>query len=114
MSRTLQSQLPAIKLCADERKFQKRKNMIQACCDDKFTRAVSECCWNITNGRVSLSPNKMHQLKRHKTLLRKLSDKSVPLKEKRSVIQTGSGFASLLPLLIGPIISGVSSLIKKR
>lgn len=114
MSRTLQGQLPAIKLCADEKKLKKRKNMIHACCDDQFTRAVSECCWNITNGRVPLSPNKIKQLKRHKALLRKLSDKSVPLKQRRSVIQTGSGFASLLPLLIGPIITGVSSLLKKR
>ena len=114
MSRTLRKELPAIKLCGEENKLQKRKKIINACCDNNFTRAVGECCWNITNGRVALSPHKIRQLRKHKTLLRKLSDRSVPVSQKQKVIQTGSGFATLLPLLLGPILAGVSSLIKRK
>ena len=91
MSRTLRKELPAIKLCGEETRLQKRKKMINACCDDSFARAVGECCWNVTNGRVRLSPHKIRQLKRHKALMRKLSDRSVPVSQKRKVIQTGSG-----------------------
>ena len=73
MSRTLHKHFPAIKLCAEENKQNKRKKMIDACCDDNFTKAVSECYWNVTYGRVPLSTHKIQQLKRHKALLRKLS-----------------------------------------
>ena len=114
MSRTLRKELPAIKLCGEENKLQERKKIINACCDNSFTRAVGECCWNITNGRVALSLHKIRQLRKHKTLLRKLSDRSVPVSQKQKVIQAGSGFATLLPLLLGPILAGVSSLIKRK
>ena len=39
--------------------------MIEACCDADFTKAVSECCWNVTHGRAPLSAHKIQQLKRH-------------------------------------------------
>ena len=111
MSRTLHKHFPAIKLCAKEKKFNKRKKMIDACWD---TMAVTECCWNVTHGRASLSSHKIQQLKRHKTLLRKLSNSSIPIKQRKNAIQRGGGFASLLPLLLGPIVEGISRLIKGK
>ena len=77
-----------------------------------FTKAVSECCWNVTHGRAPLSTHEIQQLKRHKALLRKLSNSSIPIKQRKIAIQRGSGFASLLPLLLGPIVAGISRLIK--
>ena len=85
--------------------------MIDVYCDANFTKAVTECCWNVTHGRASLSTHKIQQLKRHKTLLRKLSNSSIPIKQRKNDIQRGSGFASLLPLLLGPIVLGISRLI---
>ena len=82
MSRNLHKHLPAIKLCAEEKKLNKRKKMIDTCCDANFTKAVTECCWNVTHGRAPLSTHKIQQLKRHKALLRKLSNSSIPIKEK--------------------------------
>ena len=114
MSRTLHKHFPAIKLCAEEKKLNKRKKMIEACCDADFTKAVSECCWNVTHGRAPLSAHKIQQLKRHKALLRKLSNSSIPIKQRKIAIQRGSGFASLLPLLLGPIVAGISRLIKGK
>ena len=75
--------------------------MIDACCDPDFTKAVTECC-------------KIQQLKRHKALLRKLSNSSIPIKQRKIAIQRGSGIASLLPLLLGPIVAGISRLIKGK
>ena len=43
--------------------------MIDACGDANFTKAVTECCWNVTHGRAPLSTHKIQQLKRHKALL---------------------------------------------
>ena len=37
--------------------------MIDACCDADFTKAVTECCWNVTHGRAPLSTHKIQQLK---------------------------------------------------
>ena len=63
--------------------------MIDACCDADFTKAVTECCWNVTHGRAPLSTHKIQQLKRHKALLRKLSNSSIPIKQRKIAIQRG-------------------------
>ena len=89
MSRTLHKHSPAIKLCAEEKKLNKQKKMIDACCDADFTKAVTECCWNVTHGRAPLSTHKIQQLKRHKALLRKLSNSSIPIKQRKIAIQRG-------------------------
>ena len=80
----------SIKLCAEEKKLNKRKKMIDACCDANFTKAVTECCWNVMHGRAPLSTHKIQQLKRHKALLRKLSNSSILIKEKKMLFKKGA------------------------
>ena len=77
MSRTIHKQFPAINLCAEESK-NKQKNMNRI-----------ECCWNITHGRAPLLSHYIQQLKRHKALLRKLSNSSIPIKHRKFAIQRG-------------------------
>ena len=86
--------------------------MTDACCDANFTNAVTECCWNITHVRAPVSTHKIQQLKRHKALLRKLSNSSISIKQRKIAIQIVCRFASLLPLLLGRIVAGISRLIK--
>ena len=112
MSKTVISQLPFIKLAAQEKNINKRKRLIKTCCDDNFTKAISECCWNLVNGRVPLSYQKKNRLCKHKRILRELSNKSKNLKLKKKIIQ-GGGFATALPLLIGPVLAGLKVLFKK-
>ena len=112
MSNTVIKQLPVIKFVAQERDIKKRRQLIKACCDNNFIKAIAECCWNIVNGRVRLTHQCKKQLCRHKLILRQLADQKNNLKKKKIVIQ-GGGFASLLPLLIAPVLSGLSSLLKK-
>ena len=88
--------------------------MIDACCDANFTKTVIECCWNVTRGRAPLSTHKIQQLKRNHALLRKLSNSSIPIKQRKIAIQRGSGFVSLLPLLLDPIVAGISRLINGK
>lgn len=112
MSQTLIKQWPAIKLSASEKNISKRKKIIDACCDNDFARAVCECCWNVTNERAPLTNYQKRKLCSHKKLLRLLADKSVSLATKKAAIKSG-GFVSLLPLLIGPVVAALSSIVKK-
>ena len=107
MSRTLHKHFPAIKVCAEEKKLNKK--MIDACCDANFTKAVTECCWNVTYGRAPISTHKIQQL-----TLRKLSDSSIAIQQRKIAIQRESGFATLLPLSLGLIVAGISRLIKGK
>lgn len=112
MSRTLVKQWPSILLSGKEKNTTKRKKLIKACCDTNFVKAIAECCWNIINGRVPLSHKNKQQLGQHKQLLRRLGDKSTPNSKKRTALQSG-GFASLLPLIVGPVASVLASLFKR-
>lgn len=64
---------------------------------------ISECCDNflrgITNGKGK------EELSDHKTVLRKLADKSVPVARKRRILKQKGGFF-LAPLLgvLGPLL----------
>lgn len=112
MSKVVLKHLPAIRIAAATPQVKKRKQLLGAFYDNEFARAISECCWNIVNQRVKLSPSIRQKLCKHKTVLRKISSKSIPLKKKKGLIQSG-GFASVLPFLIGPIISGITSLLRR-
>ena len=112
MSRTLTKQWPAIKFTASENNLSKRRKLIDVCCDNNFTKAICECCWNLLNKRAPLTPYQKRNLSKHKRLLRLLTDKSVSLKTKRVAVKSG-GFAALLPFLIPPVLSALSSIGKK-
>ena len=112
MSKVVIKKLPAIRLAAGTSQKKKRQQILKALCDNDFARAICECCWNVVNKRVKLSPKSQKQLGKHKKILRNISNKSLSLKKKKALIQSG-GFASLLPLLIGPVISGITALLRK-
>ena len=64
--------------------------MIDACCDANFTKAITECCCNVTHGRAPLSSHKIQQLKRHKALLRKLSNSSIHINQRKLLFKAGA------------------------
>ena len=64
------------------------------------------------NQRVKLNPVSRSKLSKHKKLLRDLSNRSTSLKKKGALVQSG-GFASLIPLLIGPVLTGLSTLLRR-
>lgn len=113
MSKVVLKQLPTLRFIAETKDKRKRRQLVSACCDKDFIQAIVECCWNVVNKRVHLSPSVKNNLSKHKQTLRDLSNKSTPTKKKKSLIQSG-GFASVLPFLLGPIISGVTELFRRR
>ena len=113
MSQSVVKQLPLLTLLAKIKSVSKRKRLINDCCNTDFVKAIVECCWNLLNGRVQLTSHQKKRLCKHKTLLRNIADKKLPLKRKKVLMQSG-GFIRLLPFLLGPIISTVTSLFKKK
>lgn len=69
---------------------------------------ICECALNVLHGTVPLTPQEKSKLSPHKFQLRKLTAKSSSLAEKKRIIQKGNGF---LPLLLGPVISALGSLL---
>lgn len=74
--------------------------------DKNLVRSICECAENCISGRVNLHPAQKSRLSRHKRLLRKLVKKGDTWQKKKRIIQKGG---SLIPLLLGPILSGVIS-----
>ena len=74
----------------------KLRKAIISNCDRELVNSIFECVLNVLNGNVKLSGCVTRKLCRHKAVLRKLSDKRVPISGKKLIVQRG-GF--LLPLL---------------
>ena len=91
----------------------KRKEILQTGGAD-FMQCVCDCARNVLNGNVPVSAAKLQKLAIHKRVLRKMADPNIPLKQKTKAIknQTGGFFGALLPALLGPVLSAVSSLVR--
>ena len=71
---------------------------------------LQECCINILNGNVPLTPLQLRKLKRHKEKLRKLAKTSTTQKNRLNIEQRG-GF---LPALIAPVLGAVLGAVLKK
>lgn len=88
--------------CTDRKSFLKR-------CNRDFVDCICECTKNLLRGNVYITPQQYKNLKPHKEILRKLSNKKLSNKHRRELLvkQTG-GF---LPALLAPLVGLASSLI---
>lgn len=77
--------------------------------DRSLVECLCECADNILKGNVQLTPTQKTKLRKNKTGLRTLAQKSVSLQKKKAVLQKG-GF---LGALLGPIASVVAPLLSK-
>jgi hypothetical protein len=65
---------------------------------------ICECAYNLMRQNVPLSPEQIRQLRKVREIVYTLADKSVPLEEKHSIINTEQG-GGALPFLVAPIIA---------
>ncbi len=87
-----------------------RKQLIQAS-NGEFIRLLCECCHNVLQGNVSLTPTRKRTLKRYACILRKLAsrnDKDKSLARKKDLLVQHGGF---LPALLAPIVGIAGGLI---
>lgn len=73
-------------------------------------KCISECCLNTLKGNIPLSSSQKKKLSHHKSLIRALSLKKLPLYEKRKLIVQKGGF---LNVLIPAALSILTSLINR-
>ena len=86
-----------------------RRQLVRIANDNQI-QSVCECAHNLLRRNVSLSPRQIAELRKHKTLVYKLADKSIPVAKKRRVLeQSGGGIAAILI----PVISAIASLFAK-
>lgn len=92
-----------------------RRREILKGADIDFVETVCACCRNILNGNIPITEGKRRTLTKHRKLLRKLADTSVPGKTKKNIVlrQKGGFFASLLPAILGPVLGAIGSTLLK-
>lgn len=73
--------------------------------DKALIHCITECVYNILAGKVPLSAPQKAKLARRKQLLRNLVKRSTGWKTKKNILIQKGG--SLLPLILGPLLSGV-------
>ncbi|KAI8477988.1 hypothetical protein Bbelb_053410 [Branchiostoma belcheri] len=83
-----------------------RKAILSSAPND-LLKSICDCTHNILEGNIRLTPGQRKGLARHKSTLRQLGDKKIPLSKKRQTLIQKGGFLSLL---LNPIVSAISSL----
>lgn len=73
-------------------------------CGDEEINCISECVFNVLNGKIQLKEKDRSKLKKHKKQLRILVSKGKSKLRKRVVIQKGGAF---LPIILGAVLSNI-------
>jgi hypothetical protein len=102
LSRRLTRSTPLIKMLAKAGPM-KRKAILQVGGND-LVHGVSECCLNILNGAVKLTPAQKKKLVKFRKPIRKLADRRVPLTEKHRLITQTGGFLGPVLSVLAPIL----------
>ena len=77
--------------------------------------AIRQIVLNVLVGVIHLEPAQLEKLSKHKYKLRKISNKGTPNKERKQIIQTGSGFIiPLLTAVLPQIVGGIASLLTRK
>ena len=79
--------------------------------DSDLIKCLCECTSNVIKGNIPVTSGQKKKLSKHKTHLRLLSDKKVPLAKKKAKLVQRGGF--LLPLLLPAVMSAVPALIQQ-
>ena len=83
----------------------KIRNAILKNCENHLIHIICDCVYNMVKGKVpGLTQEKVNKLARHKSSLIKLT-KKLPIKERKILLQKGSGFLPFLLPLVAPLIA---------
>jgi hypothetical protein len=102
----LKKNIGLIKVLADGSQPLKLRKAIATNAPPALVGSVSDCCRNVLNGRIKLSPTKKRQLSTHRKAIRLLANPKVGAGRKRKVIAKQKG-GFLVPLLAAAIPSAI-------
>lgn len=94
----------------------KIRKIILKNCDNEVILSICEICQNIAQGNVNCSKKCREGLKKFKKSIHKLAvvkRKHKQLKKERDILNQ-SGGAAFLPLILAPVISGLTQYILER
>jgi len=84
----------------------RRKTILQAGGRD-IIYSLCECCKNVLNGNVNLTPAQKKRLAKYKSPMRQLADRRVNLASKQRILSQQGGFIGPLLGVLGPILGGL-------
>ncbi len=84
-----------------------RKSLLENA-ENSLIQCICECCYNILNGNIELTPAEKKKLRTSCSTIRYLGSNKGSLKNKREILVQKGGF---LPALIAPIIGLAASII---
>lgn len=87
---------------------QQRKALLCAASDD-LVSAISEIALNTLKGNVPLSTHQMRVLKKKRGIIKKLSNKKLSIKAKKSLVKQSGGFIGSLLSFAVPLLTGLLS-----
>ena len=82
------------------------RNQLIRCGDKELINCVSECCVNVLQGKVPLTPKQKSRLIRHKNKLRTLGKRKTSVRQKKEIIQKG-GFLGLILPAVASVLGGL-------
>lgn len=107
MSTLVIDHLPIMKKFKKMKHRDKRKLINE---NDRFVQTVCEVCLNLLKGNVPVKKPQKQKLHRHRNIIRRLAQKVKNLKNKKKILQKGSGvFLPLLFSVIAPILTKLIS-----
>lgn len=107
---SVKKHLPALRL-VQFAKPKLRKSII-ANCDLELIKTILECIQNTLNGNFKLTPAEASELKKFKSVLRKILNTPGNLNSKRDLILQNGG--SFLPILLKPIVTTAQKIVKNE
>ena len=88
-----------------------RRKKLLSSADPDLVESICDCCRNVVDENIPVTPSQKRILARSKELLRKLSEKNRTSRGKKQLIQKGTGFVRLLPTLLKSVLTAVRSLL---
>jgi len=83
--------------------------------NDCVINAISEISLNCLNGKIPLSKREFQNLSKYRSVLRLLSNKSIKIQRKRSILNQKGGFLQfLIPPALGLISTVVANYLNKK
>lgn len=105
MSKRITANQPFLHLLA--RSGAKRRKTLLSQATKEELASLFEICLNILKGNLPVNTKDYKRFKRHKDLLRTLSDKKVSLSHKKKLINQKGGFVGSLAAFALPLLAGL-------
>ncbi len=71
-------------------------------------KALTEIIYNLLHSDITLSKDKLTKLKKYKSALRSLADKSVSVKQKKNILQRSIPAITLVLQFVSPLLKSLS------